>query len=739
MREVIAEYKEEMFGCSHHQKSASFLTPCDSIPAHEIEVRFQQDPHISFVVKAVSALTAAFRLVQLDHCTTNVQASCLRKVHADLHEDILDNLRKLSFSSMMPHGTSVKEVEGTQHHFTRNGRLVANKQMVYVIDRKEGLHLIGEYSEDEGLDLDNSLDLLTTEDPISSPLVNHEADRTTFARSINEPYVAPADEDNYRMSLPSDLETLPIFSYESFISRTWALVVVSAAIFGFFVSLWMLIYVFQKICDGTLNGNQVMGVLLLVGVMCLFVSVIPWLLPPNETVCAVRHFMHPLLMVMCFSILLVKSMQLRSLVTIGLGGSIPQINQVVSLFFMVMVQVVIAVEWYMATKPIGIQITEGYPECGVSRSRFLLLHIYPTVLLLLSFFYGVSVLKVKRNFNEGRWITCATIFIIPIFAAWPVVYYFAPVPFHDPSVSVSVLSVAGILLFAIFFPKMHTIAQQNTQKIANTADLSRTHSDATVYTGFSDYVPFLGPGASKAKPTLYPVYGYTTNHFVPPIKPHHRSRHHSQPGSPSKKKHRSSPKKDDFNGMNYVTPPTGAQLKSYSDWSREYAPSVSVAHGHYEQYPPPRPHGGGSSHHYQDHEPLSSTQIVYSVNRGGQPSHGAYGGGHHHNSRSMSRDVTADTATLLTTSSKSSQKRSKRSKSREDQASRSRRSRSHGSPSRFVDYSEAYRQRLERQRQHSQSPSDGMILTASGLTSSEAEQSQGGQSGYRVSEVFLTH
>ena len=53
---------------------------------------------VSFVVKAVSALTAAFRLVQLDHCSQSVLASCLRQVHPDLHEDILSNFSKLSLS-----------------------------------------------------------------------------------------------------------------------------------------------------------------------------------------------------------------------------------------------------------------------------------------------------------------------------------------------------------------------------------------------------------------------------------------------------------------------------------------------------------------------------------------------------------------------------------------------------------------------------------------------------------------
>ena len=49
-----------------------------------------------------------------------------------------------------------------------------------------------------------------------------------------------------------------------------------------------------------------MGILLLCGVMGLFASVIPWVLPPNETVCGLRHTLHPLLMALCFAVLLVE-------------------------------------------------------------------------------------------------------------------------------------------------------------------------------------------------------------------------------------------------------------------------------------------------------------------------------------------------------------------------------------------------------------------------------------------------
>lgn len=127
--------------------------------------------------------------------------------------------------------------------------------------------------------------------------------------------------------MKADRDMAILASYESFIGRTWSLVVISIALFGICVSLWMMVYVFLKMCDGTLTGNQSMGVLLLLGVMLTFASTVPWLLPPSEVICAVRHFLHPLAFCLCFGLLLLKVMQLRSLVSVGLGGTIPQVSQ----------------------------------------------------------------------------------------------------------------------------------------------------------------------------------------------------------------------------------------------------------------------------------------------------------------------------------------------------------------------------------------------------------------------------
>lgn len=262
---------------------------------------------------------------------------------------------------------------------------------------------------------------------------------------------------------------VPAYDYDVYISRTWALVLVSLSIIGVVCCLWMLVYVAQKMCDQTLQGSQTMGVLLLLGVTGLFASVVSWLLPPNDIVCTVRHLMHPMLLSLCFAILVIKTMQLRSLVTIGVAGYIPMVNQLVSLVFMVAVQVVIEAEWFYSSRPIGYDLHNGStPICQVSRSRFTLLHIYPCALVLLAFCYGVSVINYKYNSNEGRWISMSLIFIIPVMAVWLVVYSFAPEEFGDPTVAVALILISGLLLSILFVPKMIAISDQSKLSKLNT-------------------------------------------------------------------------------------------------------------------------------------------------------------------------------------------------------------------------------------------------------------------------------
>ena len=66
----------------------------------------------------------------------------------------------------------------------------------------------------------------------------------------------------------------------------------------------------------------------------------------------------------------------RSMVSVGVGGSISQVNQLVSLFFMLVVQIVITIEWYLSNAPITTIEVQGYPLCNISKNRYFKPELY---------------------------------------------------------------------------------------------------------------------------------------------------------------------------------------------------------------------------------------------------------------------------------------------------------------------------------------------------------------------------
>lgn len=281
------------------------------------------------------------------------------------------------------------------------------------------------------------------------------------------------------------------------LARTWALALLTFCTLGILLCLLILYYVVVKMREGTLVGNQTMGLLLLLSVLMLFLSVPPWLVPPSHTVCALRHSAHLLALALCLGVLLVKVMQLRQMDRVGLGGNISLVNQSVSLVFMVLVQVVIIAEWFLIHRPITAIMVSGQLQCDVSRDTFLLLHVYIYVLLLINVFCSVSVYNIQKNFNEGRWISLASLCLTPIFSLWPVVHYFTPSSFHDPTMAVTIAASAATLLATIFFPKLFTISAQSK------LNRQKEHEQMMAYSQCPPYYPPSSPSSSLSSHTSH--------------------------------------------------------------------------------------------------------------------------------------------------------------------------------------------------------------------------------------------
>ncbi|KAE8750488.1 hypothetical protein FOCC_FOCC002782 [Frankliniella occidentalis] len=500
---LVREYMSVVYSCHWFDDLETAQKHCKNLSMMELSHKLQINPEVTFVVKAVSAYSAALFLLRASRCEkSGMTKSCLdllspysRQATSEstppslarsdppdstsLQQEMLTMLSQLS----LPSGHDAPfELSGTRRHLTHDGRLVANKYSVARINEEGDVVGIGWYSDDKGLLIDSSMQRVAS------------AQRKASTSDRKQPRGFSSDSTYPMFQNEPQLDSLTVVGEgvdarkvapDNYLGRLWATIMVAVAAVGTMVTLFILVYVLIKICDGTLAGNQSLGVLLLLGIMTLFACVVPFVLPVSETKCGVRVMIYPVALALCYGILLVKVMQLRSLVLLGLGGRISYLNQYIILFFIVLVQVVINVQWYMTNGPHLRVDTEGTAYCVVPRSDFLMLHTYIVILVILAFGYGLSVLKIRRNYKEGRWVTLAAFLSLPILVVWGLVFGLAAERYDELTTCIALMLLAMILILAVFIPKMSTISKR-----AKDFKHKKMHVGAdsvnTIFTNFSD-------------------------------------------------------------------------------------------------------------------------------------------------------------------------------------------------------------------------------------------------------------
>jgi hypothetical protein len=85
---------------------------------------------VTFVVKAVSAFSAAVFLVQVEQCQGGNLSECSRISNINLQQEIMSTLSQLSFTSQHK---APFELQGTSIHFTHDGQLISNKYIIFYI------------------------------------------------------------------------------------------------------------------------------------------------------------------------------------------------------------------------------------------------------------------------------------------------------------------------------------------------------------------------------------------------------------------------------------------------------------------------------------------------------------------------------------------------------------------------------------------------------------------------------
>lgn len=273
-------------------------------------------------------------------------------------------------------------------------------------------------------------------------------------------------------------------SSEEFNGEVWAVVVVTIAGGGSAVALVILFYVSYKICKGVLHKHYVgLGLCLILGIVFLYMSTLPFLFTPSNRVCALQYFTPGIAYAFCFGVIIVKLMSLRSYKLLGLGGEISVMNQFMTVFFIVGVQIAIDIQWWVQGEPFCVVVEEAEAEvtqyaCKFDRTQFVLLLVYVALLILISSVYSIWVRKERNNLGEARLILIFSWMCVIVWAVWVFVLMIQPRDFSEPSICIGILICATLLIFIIFIPKLQTVATLKYQVSTKQRDENGVKADA---------------------------------------------------------------------------------------------------------------------------------------------------------------------------------------------------------------------------------------------------------------------
>lgn len=268
----------------------------------------------------------------------------------------------------------------------------------------------------------------------------------------------------------------------AWLGRPWALTILGLCGFGVLVTLYILVFLMVKACEGSLKkNNSPLAVAQLLSLLALYVAASLFTWKPSALLCGLQRFVSNVSYAFCFGCLLLKGMHLRAQNSLGLGGRVNRINQLLTLLFIVGVQVALETQWWVIRPP---SMSFETMECHSVKEEILESQGYISFLLLLSVAVAVSTRKIPYNYREGRCLIATTLTCLAFFLAWDAACWLLPdTTSRNIAAPVALIVTAIVVLGGIFGPQLFAIHKYGGFPHK---PLSYADSLSTVFTMFKD-------------------------------------------------------------------------------------------------------------------------------------------------------------------------------------------------------------------------------------------------------------
>ncbi|KAL3204531.1 hypothetical protein MRX96_011535 [Rhipicephalus microplus] len=493
-----------------------FASPDDTQRPAENDVVQRWDDEMSdsadavAVIRAVWAMGAALRAVQRVQCGRGTD--CLFGGRQGLSASVLEALDSLNFNMT---GAGVASLSDTPLKFSHERHVSTLQYAVKAVSTSGEVLQISGYTDDTGLEVDDVL--VPTRGPFirgsaveagktsvkpstrqrssnlrSSNLEIHNdgvpqplGDDTTSSPSqsqtaSDEDYGALADKTS---TVPGAVRLAKPKLYTIWIAKPWTLAVVIMCGLGILLSAYVAVFLLMKLCEGVVRkGHQLTSLLLLLSVVSLFLSALLFTFRPRPRLCAVQQLAHHTSYAFAFGALLLKGMHLNAMQSAGLGGRASGLNQLLTICFLVAVQMALEAQAWMLSPP---------RWCKLNQTRFLLHQAYPCVVLALAVLMAFRTRNCSYHRRDSRSLLCTSLLAVPILAAGHTAFLLlGPGEHQIAALTFALIATGFLILVGIFAPYLRALHKRGGY---GHKPLSYSDSSASAFTTFQHHHKDSGP------------------------------------------------------------------------------------------------------------------------------------------------------------------------------------------------------------------------------------------------------
>lgn len=248
-------------------------------------------------------------------------------------------------------------------------------------------------------------------------------------------------------------------------SATWVTVCVTISSIGIIVSATILTFILYYMCSGiSLEGHHGFMLLTLIGIIILYMAVLPYAFYPTEIVCALRTAVLGLGYAAVFSPIIARCLMLATSGTLGLAGHINGIVQTALYCFIFGVQVALSAQYWWLNAGSHILYESHCPaRCDINQNGTVSILIYNMFLLAMLLFLTPFCIKTRRNYREGLFFHLASLVTFAVWITWFTLYFVFSFEWTEPAMCLGFVSTATVVLVIIFLPRVYKIATANSR------------------------------------------------------------------------------------------------------------------------------------------------------------------------------------------------------------------------------------------------------------------------------------